>query len=73
MNLSQQPGESGCLAAQDPLAQFQRHGGEVQPLRNGPDGGLYYGAHPIEQMRYPLTMLVYDMNDAPPSYGHGVC
>jgi DMSO/TMAO reductase YedYZ molybdopterin-dependent catalytic subunit/thiosulfate reductase cytochrome b subunit len=40
-------------------------------LGDGPDGGRYYDAHPIEQMRYPLTMLAYDMNDAPLSYGHG--
>lgn len=40
-------------------------------LGDGPDGGLYYDAHPIEQMRYRLTMLAYDMNDEPLSYGHG--
>lgn len=40
-------------------------------LGDGPDGGLYYDAHPIEQMRYHLTMLAYDMNDQPLSYGHG--
>jgi sulfoxide reductase catalytic subunit YedY len=40
-------------------------------LGDGPDGGLYYDAHPIEQMRYHLTMLAYDMNDHPLSYGHG--
>ncbi|MTE15193.1 molybdopterin-dependent oxidoreductase [Nocardia aurantiaca] len=40
-------------------------------LGDGPDGGLYYDAHPIEQMRYHLSMLAYDMNDAPLSYGHG--
>ncbi|MET3934454.1 molybdopterin-dependent oxidoreductase [Arthrobacter sp. OAP107] len=38
---------------------------------DGPDGGIYYDAHPIEQMNYHLTMLAYDMNDAPLSYGHG--
>jgi DMSO/TMAO reductase YedYZ molybdopterin-dependent catalytic subunit len=38
---------------------------------DGPDGGIYYDAHPIEQMSYHLTMLAYDMNDAPLSYGHG--
>lgn len=37
----------------------------------GPDEGIYYDAHPIEQMYYPLTMLAYDMNGAPLSYGHG--
>ncbi len=37
----------------------------------GSDGGLYYDAHPLEQMKYRLTMLAYDMNGAPLSYGHG--
>jgi methionine sulfoxide reductase catalytic subunit len=40
-------------------------------LGDGPDKGLYYDAHPIEQMRYELTMLAYDMNNEPLSYGHG--
>lgn len=40
-------------------------------LGDGPDGGLYYDVHPIEQMRYDLSMLAYDMNDAPLSYRHG--
>jgi DMSO/TMAO reductase YedYZ molybdopterin-dependent catalytic subunit/thiosulfate reductase cytochrome b subunit len=40
-------------------------------LGDGPDKGLYYDAHPIEQMAYHLTMLAYDMNDEPLSYGHG--
>ncbi|HET6611202.1 MAG TPA: molybdopterin-dependent oxidoreductase [Kofleriaceae bacterium] len=40
-------------------------------LGDGPDGGLYYDAHPIEQMSYQLTMLAYDMNGEPLSYGHG--
>lgn len=40
-------------------------------LGDGPDGGRYYDAHPIEQMRYQLTMLAYDMNGEPLSYGHG--
>jgi DMSO/TMAO reductase YedYZ molybdopterin-dependent catalytic subunit len=40
-------------------------------LGDGPDGGLYYDAHPIQQMRYRLTMLAYAMNDGPLSYGHG--
>ena len=40
-------------------------------LGDGPDEGLYYDAHPIEQMRYRLTMLAYDMNGEPLSYGHG--
>ncbi len=37
----------------------------------GADGGTYYDAHPIEQMSSQLTMLAYDMNDAPLPYGHG--
>ena len=40
-------------------------------LGDGPDGGLYYDPHPIRQMRNHLTMLAYEMNDAPLSYGHG--
>jgi DMSO/TMAO reductase YedYZ molybdopterin-dependent catalytic subunit len=40
-------------------------------LRGGPEGGLYYDAHPIEQMRHRLTMLAHDMNGAPLSYGQG--
>jgi len=37
----------------------------------GPEGGLYYDAQPIEQMSYHLTMLAYDMNGEPLSFGHG--
>jgi DMSO/TMAO reductase YedYZ molybdopterin-dependent catalytic subunit len=37
----------------------------------GPDGGIYYDAHPIEQMGYHLTMLAYDMNGVTLPYGHG--
>ena len=40
-------------------------------LGDGPDGGVYYDAHPIEQMDFQLTMLAYDMNDEPLSFGHG--
>jgi sulfoxide reductase catalytic subunit YedY len=40
-------------------------------LGDGPDGGIYYDAHPIEQMNYQLTMLAYDMNGKPLSFGHG--
>jgi methionine sulfoxide reductase catalytic subunit len=40
-------------------------------LGDGPDGGLYYDAHPIEQMQYQLTMLAFEMNGEPLSYGHG--
>ena len=40
-------------------------------LGDGPDAGIYYDAHPIEQMGNHLTMLAYDMNDEPLSFGHG--
>ncbi len=40
-------------------------------LGDGPDGGTYYDAHPIEQMGNHLTMLAYDMNNEPLSFGHG--
>ena len=40
-------------------------------LGEGADGGPYYDAHDIEQMHNPLTMLAYDMNGAPLSFGHG--
>ncbi|WP_308465497.1 molybdopterin-dependent oxidoreductase [Rathayibacter soli] len=38
---------------------------------DGPDKGIYYDAHPIEQMSYQLTMLAFDMNGEPLSFGHG--
>src|SRR5699024_4959017 len=34
------------------------------------DGGIYYDTQPIEQMDSELTMLAYEMNDEPLSYGH---
>ena len=40
-------------------------------LGDGADGGRYYDAHPVQQMRYRLTMLAYDMNGEPRPYGHG--
>ena len=40
-------------------------------LGDGADRGTYYDAHPIEHMRHQLTMLAYDMNGEPLSYGHG--
>ena len=40
-------------------------------LGDGPDGGVYYDAHPIEQMSHHLTMLAYDMNDEPLSLARG--
>jgi DMSO/TMAO reductase YedYZ molybdopterin-dependent catalytic subunit len=30
-----------------------------------------YDAHPIEHMGHHLTMLAYDMNEEPLSFGHG--
>jgi sulfoxide reductase catalytic subunit YedY len=40
-------------------------------LGDGADRGTYYDAHPIEHMGHHLTMLAYDMNDHPLSFGHG--
>jgi sulfoxide reductase catalytic subunit YedY len=40
-------------------------------LGDGPDEGLYYDVHPIEQMGHHLTMLAYEMNGEPLSFGHG--
>jgi len=40
-------------------------------LGEGADGGTYYDAHPIEHMHHQLTMLAYDMNGEPLSFGHG--
>lgn len=40
-------------------------------LGDGADTGVYYDAHPIEQMSYHLTMLAYDMNGEPLPFGHG--
>ncbi len=40
-------------------------------LGDGADEGVYYDAHSIDQMSYHLTMLAYDMNGAPLSFGHG--
>ncbi len=37
----------------------------------GADGGTYYDVHPIAQMESELTMLAYDRNDEPLSFGHG--
>jgi DMSO/TMAO reductase YedYZ molybdopterin-dependent catalytic subunit len=37
----------------------------------GSDGGLYYDAHALRQMNHHLTILAYDMNGEPLTYGHG--
>jgi methionine sulfoxide reductase catalytic subunit len=38
---------------------------------DGPEGGVYYDVQAIEQMRYKLTMLAYDMNGKPLPPEHG--
>lgn len=40
-------------------------------LGEGADGGTYYDAHSIDHLRHHLTMLAYDMNGEPLSFGHG--
>jgi methionine sulfoxide reductase catalytic subunit len=40
-------------------------------IADGSDGGIYYDAHPIEQMSSELAMLAYEMNGEPLSFGHG--
>jgi DMSO/TMAO reductase YedYZ molybdopterin-dependent catalytic subunit len=40
-------------------------------LADGADGGRYYDAHKIENMRHELTILAYEMNGAPVSVLHG--
>lgn len=37
----------------------------------GSDGGTYYDVQPVEQMRYHLTMLAFEMNGAPLPFRHG--
>ncbi|MBV8431702.1 MAG: molybdopterin-dependent oxidoreductase [Solirubrobacterales bacterium] len=37
----------------------------------GPDGGLYYDAHKLEQMYHRLTILAYELNGAPLGLVHG--
>lgn len=37
----------------------------------GATGGIYYNAHPIEQMTHHMSMLAYDMNGEPLPYLHG--
>jgi DMSO/TMAO reductase YedYZ molybdopterin-dependent catalytic subunit len=45
--------------------------GVFYSLGDGADKGVYYDAHPIEHMTHHLTMLAYDMNDEPLTFGHG--
>ncbi|MGH3253301.1 MAG: beta-galactosidase, partial [Trebonia sp.] len=40
-------------------------------IADGSDGGIYYDAHPIAQMRGALAMLAYEFNGKPLTYGHG--
>lgn len=40
-------------------------------IAQGSDGGIYYNAHTIEQMRSDLAVLAYTMNDEPLTFGHG--
>ncbi|GBE67255.1 hypothetical protein MFM001_37170 [Mycobacterium sp. MFM001] len=37
----------------------------------GATGGIYYNAHPIDQMWHHMSMLAYNMNDQPLPYMHG--
>ncbi|HET9876592.1 MAG TPA: molybdopterin-dependent oxidoreductase [Mycobacterium sp.] len=37
----------------------------------GATGGIYYNAHPIDQMKNHMSMLAYNMNDEPLPYMHG--
>jgi DMSO/TMAO reductase YedYZ molybdopterin-dependent catalytic subunit len=38
---------------------------------DGADGGRYYDVHSIENMRHAMTLLAYEMNDAPLTFMHG--
>jgi methionine sulfoxide reductase catalytic subunit len=38
---------------------------------DGAEGGRYYDVHAIDNMRHALTMLAYEMNDAPLTVLHG--
>jgi DMSO/TMAO reductase YedYZ molybdopterin-dependent catalytic subunit len=40
-------------------------------LADGADGGRYYDVHELQNMRHQLTLLAYEMNDAPLSVLHG--
>ena len=40
-------------------------------LADGGDGGRYYDAHSLSNMRHELTILAYEMNGAPVSVLHG--
>lgn len=40
-------------------------------IAEGEDGGIYYNAHSIRQMRDQYALLAYDFNGAPLTFGHG--
>ena len=40
-------------------------------MADGADGGRYYDVHELQNMRHQLTLLAYEMNDAPLSVLHG--
>ena len=46
-------------------------GSSLTSWATAPDTGVDDDPHPIEQMSYQLTMLAYDMNGEPLSFGHG--
>lgn len=37
----------------------------------GATGGIFYNAHPVDQMWHHMSMLAYNMNDQPLPYMHG--
>ena len=41
------------------------------PFADGSEGGRYYDVYSLSNMRHTLTLLAYDMNDAPVSVLHG--
>ncbi|ORA25966.1 oxidoreductase [Mycobacterium angelicum] len=40
-------------------------------MGEGATGGIYYNAHPLDQMTHHMSMLAYNMNDQPLPYLHG--
>jgi len=59
------------LDADDRRASSRGEVGHLLLPRGGADKGVYYDAHPIEHMSRHLTMLAYNMNDAPLPFGDG--
>jgi hypothetical protein len=61
-----------CRRSSTSFARSPRRSGSCfTPLLTVPEGGIYYDVHAIEQMRYKLTMLAYDMNGQPLPPDHG--